>query len=189
MDTGCTRRSDRVSLAVPIRVTGTDVNGEVFSEEGKTIVVSRHGATICLDRMLAPQQEIVIRYLGTGEEAEFRVVGEIAGGSKSHVYGVALVDPATELWRITFPPLTESEKAAARALLQCGGCGERQIVYLDELEAEVFGVNRSISRSCKRCRETTLWMEAQHEAVSKPNRLPKAARKAQPTSSPARTQN
>lgn len=192
MDTRSQRRSDRIHLAVPIHVTGTDVNGEVFAEEAETRVLTRHGATVVLKRMLAPQQEIVIRHLPAGEEAEFRVVGQIGGRSEGYVYGVTLVDPTIDFWRINFPPLTESAKAAGRVLLQCGGCGERQVVYLDELEAEVFGMNRNISWPCQRCRETTLWAEAHHEAPSKRDSgraQTRPERKAPPAHSRPRTQN
>ncbi len=185
------RQSDRVSIVIPIQVLGTDVDGATFTEEAQTLLLSRTGAAIVLKRKLAPQQEIIIRRRAPGTEADARVVGQMGGGSESYVYGVELLDPTVNLWGIEFPPLTESEKAVGRVLLECGGCQSREVVYLGELEAEVFEANRCISRPCKACRETTLWKEAQYEAARKREPVSdQPAAEAKPVPAPPlRTQN
>ena len=153
------RRGDRITLAIPIQVRGTDVKGQAFTDDTKTILLSRHGATIVLRHMLEPDSKVIIRHLATGQGAECRVVGQIGGQSGGYLYGVALLDPAINLWGIGFPPLAESEKAVGRVLLRCQDCRNSEVVYLDELEVEVFTANRCISHLCGSCRRTTLWKE------------------------------
>ncbi len=165
------RRSDRVSLSIPIEVMSTDVSGEYFTEHAKTTVLSCHGATIIVNRKLAPNQEVLIRRPATNKEAECRVVGQIGGQAGAYVYGVELLDSNENLWGIEFPPPPEPGEAVGRALLQCGGCGNQQVTYLNELELEVFQASLAIALYCKHCRDTTYWKEADFE----PRREPKAA--------------
>ncbi len=170
------RRSDRVSLSIPIQVMGTDVSGSYFTEQAKTIVLSRHGAAIILNRRLAPNQEIVIRRPVANKDAECRVVGQIGGQAGGYVYGVALLDSNVNLWGIEFPPPPEPGEAVGRVLLQCGGCGSQEVTYLNELELEVFQANLSIELSCKSCRDTTHWKEADYEPRKKPKAAPQPLR-------------
>ncbi len=158
------RRSDRVDLSFPIELLGTDVSGEYFVQQARTVVLSRHGAAILVNRRLAPTQEMVIRHLEANREAECRVVGQIEAQADDHVYGVALLDPNVDLWGIEFPPPPPPEEAVGRALLSCGGCKGWQIIHLNEFEVEVFQANHIISLYCKRCRDTTLWREVEYEA-------------------------
>ncbi len=174
-----TRRSDRISLAIPVEIVGRDLGGEEFKETGRTVVVSRHGATVLLNRALAADQEIVLRAIPANREAVVRVVGQVRVEPEGRIYGMALLDPNTNLWDIYFPPRDESEKAAGRALLECGGCHIRQVALMNELEVQVFEANRSLSRFCDRCSQQTLWVETFHEAAperaaqpSKPQELP-----------------
>ena len=158
------RRSDRVSYETAIRVFGTDVGGTGFIEEGRTVVLSHDGAAIILKRKLCPQQVIIIRSSQTGKEADARVVGQIGRKPAGRLYGVAFLDATVNLWEIDFPPPSESEDAVGRVLLECGHCRSRELVCLDDFEVEVFEANRSISRACKRCQDTTHWKEAPPEA-------------------------
>ncbi|PYV11687.1 MAG: hypothetical protein DMG23_03560 [Acidobacteria bacterium] len=168
------RRGDRVSLAIPIQVRGTDVKDQAFIDETKTVVLSPQGATIVLRQMLEPDSKVIIRHLATGQEAECRVVGQIGGQSGDYMYGVAILDPTVNLWGIGFPPLAESEKAVGRVLLRCHDCRNPEVIYLDELEVEVFTVNRCISRPCGSCRRTTLWKE--EEVLGSPPGAPSGQR-------------
>jgi hypothetical protein len=76
------RRTDRVCLNLAIQVSGTDVSGQDFEDEGRTISISRYGATIVLARKLAPGQRTTIRNLSTRKEAKVRVVGQIGGQAR-----------------------------------------------------------------------------------------------------------
>jgi hypothetical protein len=121
------------------------------------LVLSRHGANIVLGRKLVPDQEVSIFCKSTGKESVARVVGQMGKTPEGYLYGVELLDPEVNLWDIEFPPLSESEKAAARVLLECGHCHSRVLSYLNEFEAEVFEANGFLSRACKRCADASVW--------------------------------
>lgn len=151
------RRSDRITLELPIEVSGTDANGVGFVEDSKTAVISRHGAKILLKHALVPEQELTIRCRATGKESDARVVGKIGSGPKGYFYGIEFLDPKVNLWDIEFPPLAESEMAVARVLLECVRCHARELTYLDAPEAEVFEANQALSRHCTRCTDMSIW--------------------------------
>jgi hypothetical protein len=151
------RKSDRISLSVPIRVSGRGENGQPFALEGRTIVLSRDGASIVLKQQLAPEQQITIRHLPTKKEAVFRVVGPIGGQTEGSVYGVAHVDPAPDFWGIAFPPVADSKRVVGRLLMECHVCKSRDVVYLNEIEIQVFQANQSLTRPCANCAQSTAW--------------------------------
>lgn len=154
------RRSDRVTMELPIEIGGTDARGVVFFEPAKTAVVSRHGAKIVSRRALSPNQAIRITCRLTGNEAAARVVAELEKSIEGYWYGVAFLDEEANPWDIEFPDLAESERAEARVLLECAGCGARRVTYLNAFEAEVLEVHHRLSFYCTRCVETTVWWPA-----------------------------
>lgn len=160
------RRSDRVSIAVPLQITGTEITGQDFSEATRTHLLSRHGAALVPSRKLAPMQQIVIRNMATGEEAPARVIGQMGGQVNAYIYGVSLLDREINFWNINFPHLSESEQALFRLLLECNACEARELVYMGELESEVFEANRRITRHCRRCGDATVWELAPHEIAA-----------------------
>ena len=83
-----------------IHVAGQDVKGEAFEEETRTRDLSGYGASIILNRQLKPGQEIVISRENKSREATCRVVYELTRQEGIHVYGVAFVDPAADLWGV-----------------------------------------------------------------------------------------
>jgi hypothetical protein len=162
------RRSDRVSVELPIQMFGSDATGRVFFEEGRATVVNRDGAKIEVARKLAPQQELTIKCLETGREAEVRVVGQIEAGPQGYTYGISLIDPETNPWGIEFPPIAESEDAIGRAVLECLACHTREVTYLDDFELEVLEANQSLSRHCKRCSDASVWKKSFAEVAPEP---------------------
>ena len=154
------RTSDRVSLSFPITVSGTEIaGGRDFVEEARTLLVSRSGATIVLTRVLGPEQTLFIKCAATQQEAEARVVGQLGIQLDCHIYGVALLDPTVEMWGVRFPKPSEAEQALGRVCLGCINCGAREVVYLSEVEMDVFEANHNLGRSCNQCRDWTLWKE------------------------------
>ena len=105
------RRTARVAVVVPIVVTGRDANDEAFEEETHTTGLSGYGASIVLSRQLKPQQEIVIARQNSSAKATCRVAYERGGQEHGHLYGVAFVDPAVDLWGVR-DLLTEAQSAA-----------------------------------------------------------------------------
>ncbi len=154
------RQSERISLALPIQVTGSNLFGDVFMCEGWTEVVAQNGARIRLKQSLAPDQEITVLCAETGKEAVARVVGRINGKSKENVYGIMLLNPETPPWGINFPPRAYSAGAVGRIVLECLACHTRELVYLDGFELEVLESSENLSRFCRRCTDSTIWKKS-----------------------------
>jgi len=150
-------------IRVLVRISAVDVTGEKFSEQGHTLTISRHGATISLNRKLAPGLRLTICPVTSKKESSALVMGQMGGQSDVHVYGIALLEPNVNLWGIQFPPLAESEVGLVRLLLECSACKAREVVYLNELETEVFEANHSLPRSCNQCVTWTLWRQTPSE--------------------------
>ena len=120
------RRSDRVAITLPITVSGSDNVGNPFLAQGRTSVVARHGARIVLQMELAPDQEILVRCLVTGEEAYARVTAMTGFGPTGQFsYGIKMEETGKNIWDIDFPPIAVGEGAAGRVVLECAKCGLR----------------------------------------------------------------
>ena len=101
---GRLRRRCRFAKEIPIVLLGTDTAGKPFSEETKTVVLSRHGAGIVSRYEFAPDELLALRLPGSTEQAEIRLVGKIGGGPGSYIYGVTFGDPDPHFWPLEFPP-------------------------------------------------------------------------------------
>ncbi len=164
------RRTDRVSLTLFLEISGTDNQGNAFSEPGKTLLINRHGAVIVFDRVLDPEQKVHLRRRAPGEahrEADVRVVGQFGRQKDGLLYGVEILDQAVDLWGVEFPPAGDSGEAVARMLLQCTYCRSREVAYLNEIELRGFETNRGIARHCKMCGVPSIWTQAPHEDEEK----------------------
>jgi hypothetical protein len=87
------RRSQRVILAVPLRVSGNRLSGAPFVEHAKTLIVNAHGALLQLQEHLREGQTLSITNVTTGEGANG--VAEV---------GVEFAEPSPRFWRVSFPP-------------------------------------------------------------------------------------
>jgi hypothetical protein len=159
------RRSDRIAMSIPIRVTGRDEWGQDFVSDSRTVTLSRHGATIILKQSLKPDQDLKIMLVKRSKGANFRVVGRIGGESDGFVYGVAQIDSDVDIWGIGFPPTSDTKRVVGRLLMECGQCKYQEIAYMNELEVQVFQANQELTRPCEKCRKATLWRGARSEAA------------------------
>ena len=164
------RRSDRVSIILPVSVSGTDPAGKPFSEDATTLMVSLHGAAIGLKSPLAPGQMIIIRRrrAPVPREAECQVVGQLGLQADMRVFSVAFRKPPVGFWDVYFPTLPPDRNTAGRALLACKVCGTRQIEHLDPAELADYNAHRQLSRSCDKCGKSTIWVESQQEMTKQP---------------------
>src|SRR5437773_10333358 len=113
------RRSNRIAKEMAILLVGSDMEGKMFSEQTKTVLLSRHGAGIVSQYALSAEQELILRRLDTNKESEVRVVGNLGAQGNTYTYGVAFLNPETDLWHISSPGMTNPEKKASLAMLQC----------------------------------------------------------------------
>jgi hypothetical protein len=178
------RRSGRIAKEIAILLVGSDMEGKVFSEQTKTVLLSRHGAGIVSQYALSAEQELILRRIDTDKEAEVRVVGQLGAHGGGYTYGVAFLDPELDFWDVKFPSMTDSEIEASRVLLQCSGCKAREMVQQSDLESDVYLINEGIVRTCKSCGSSTIWRQATDdggaEPVSLETTLPEAEEKAEP---------
>jgi PilZ domain len=154
------RQSERITLALQIQITGSNLFGDVFKCDGWTEVVSQNGARIRLTQNLAPEQEITVHCLETGKQAVARVVARVNGKSKQNSFGIMLLNPEAQPWGINFPPRGDSAGAVGRIVLECLACHTRELAYLDGFELEVLESNELLSRFCRRCTDSTMWKKS-----------------------------
>jgi hypothetical protein len=181
------RRSGRISKEIAILLLGSDTEGKVFSEETRTLVVSRYGASILSRHKLVPEQEMFIRSLESNKEGEVRLVGQIGERTDGYIYGVAFLDQKTNFWDIEFPAPAQSEKEASSVVLECIGCQTREPAELDALEVEVYAVNDGVLRYCKKCLLQTIWKKVRGVVVDSKPPAPQPPQGAQSDAPPVPT--
>jgi hypothetical protein len=98
------RRSMRVLLSVPIRVSGKATGDADFDEQTRTLVVNAHGALISLQASVTLHQIITVSNKSTNQSRECRVVhvGTLLAGKAQ--LGIEFVKPSPSFWQIDFPP-------------------------------------------------------------------------------------
>jgi hypothetical protein len=156
------RRSGRIAKEIPILLVGTDLKGKVFSEETKTVLLSRHGAGIVSRHKISPDGFLTLRLAGSSKEAEIRLVGPMGTRGDGCVFGVAFRDPELDFWEIEFlPPPSASDQGQIEGVtLECSLCHGREFVHQSDVETDVYTVNESIFRPCNNCGLTTNWTQA-----------------------------
>ncbi len=180
------RRGARIPKDVAILLTGSDMDGKVFSERTKTVVLSRHGAGIISEYKLSPEQELIVRCTDSNKEAEVRVVGQIGAQPNGYTYGVAFMDPDLDFWGVEFPPMSESDTQASTVWLECSSCKRHERAVHSDLEADVYAINDGLVRYCKKCGSSTVWKQVTGDFEEEPEPLVLASKTAAPAA-PART--
>jgi hypothetical protein len=98
------RRSQRVLMTVPVRVSGKSGAGSQFEEETQTVAISAHGALILVSTQVYRGQRLTLSNVQTKAAVEC-VVAHIAKyqGAQPQV-GVEFLLPNPIFWHVTFPP-------------------------------------------------------------------------------------
>lgn len=152
-----TRKGDRISISISVRVSCIDLAGEQFTDVVQTANVSRSGCCLPLKCSLAPGQKLHLQRIGSGEEAIGRVVGQTGIRSEHNLYGIEVPNQSDNFWGIRFPRQKELEESHSRALLKCAVCQTCHVTALNEVELSVFQVTHRLTRMCDVCSANTLW--------------------------------
>ena len=147
-----TRRSCRVALSVPIRVSGIDHRGVVFTEDALTLIVSLRGAKIRLSHQLLPDSEIRLVAGSTGQGSVFRVVSKSPSSElKFTHWGVENLNPAENIWGTDMPDLQPEDQLQARLVLECPTCSARESLHADETLLAAIVEKGGVEYTCKVC--------------------------------------
>jgi len=102
------RRSNRLTLAVPIVVWGLKPARGTFFEETQTVSVAAHGASLILSSAVKPNQRMVIFNKQTQEELGCRVAHITQNADGKTTVGVTFEsEPTSNFWHVSFPPSTD----------------------------------------------------------------------------------
>ena len=102
---GAGRRSTRISIAIPITISGKDANGRPFKENTRTIILNKHGAKIVTVHQLALGAEVLLENRALGRTAKTTVawLGDRPSAREPAELGIQLVE-AENIWGIELPP-------------------------------------------------------------------------------------
>jgi hypothetical protein len=155
------RRSDRVLLRIPLEVSGTNLEGNTFTERTHTQDVNRNGASIVLRNSFLPGGQMTVKNLQTSQSCRFRACRasqDLPGGLRE--WGVECLDPAPNFWGITFavsPEDASLEEENVSSLLECTICHCRELAKVTLSEYRAIVQRTSSARFCVWCGTGTEW--------------------------------
>jgi hypothetical protein len=98
------RRSQRVLMTIPVRVSGQNVLGSPFEEETQTRAISAHGALILISAQVYRGQRLTLSNVPAKAALEC-VVAHIDRHQSDHPQvGVEFMLPNPMFWHVAFPP-------------------------------------------------------------------------------------
>lgn len=154
------RRSERLLLKIPLRVAGTDVRGNSFTERTYTISINRDGAYVPLKGIPRPGDHVSVTNLGTKQTCMFRLCesGKDASGEVT-AWGIECLEPDANFWQIHFPekPAEPSPLKRIVALIMCATCHSREVAELSVADYRQMHESGSMKRDCSNCADTTEW--------------------------------
>jgi hypothetical protein len=98
------RRSQRVTLRVPLKVSESGVASASRLEETYSLSVNKHGGLIALRAKVSLGQTLTLINKATRETKECRVVCIGPTQLDKRQVGVEFAEPVTDFWKIAFPP-------------------------------------------------------------------------------------
>ena len=99
------RRSTRISLSIPVEVSGWDVEGREIQEKTTTSLVNKNGARISLQHKFSVGSKVVISIPHLKREQRCRVVwmSRLPNDRDNYQVGVEL-ERSENFWGVDFPP-------------------------------------------------------------------------------------
>jgi tRNA A-37 threonylcarbamoyl transferase component Bud32 len=162
------RRTERIMLQIPIRVSSNGGISGDFTEDTHTLIVNSDGALIILRHGAAAEEIIQIINLENLQESDFRVVGLAhQQGEGDATRGVENLDRNRTLWGIDFPPPLENSDPRAGALLQCRRCRKRSFQFLSSTEIRMLDSSGALERLCEKCGVLAEWEYAEEVRSSR----------------------
>ena len=149
-------------------LSGSDIEGQPFSEQTKTLVLSRDGAGVLSTKKLAPQAVLILRCVENNKQAAVRVVDQVGRTSEGYTYGVAFLESSVNFWDVEFAPEPETDARAARMLFECTSCHDRKTISPNDVELDVYAINKTVPRYCANCGVPTSWREVSEADASAP---------------------
>jgi hypothetical protein len=98
------RRSQRVLMRIPVRITGQAGAGTLFEEETHTLSISGHGALIVVAAPVYRGQRFTLLNVQTKAILECVVVHVDRFPGEQTQVGVEFMLPNPTFWRVAFPP-------------------------------------------------------------------------------------
>jgi hypothetical protein len=97
------RRTQRVAMQIPVRVSGYDSSGARFAEDTFTVEINSSGGSVILQQPVRLGQRLVLWNLRTNSAVECMVAHRGGMGTRTQV-GLAFVVATRSFWPIAFPP-------------------------------------------------------------------------------------
>src|SRR5712671_5844467 len=98
------RRSQRVLMTIPVRVSGQNVLGSPFEEETHTRAISAHGALILVSTQVYRGQRLTLSNVQAKAALECVVAHIDRKQSSQPQVGVEFALPNPTFWHVVFPP-------------------------------------------------------------------------------------
>jgi hypothetical protein len=97
------RREPRTESKLPVRIFGTDANGQIFSENVFTVDISRTGAKLSgVQAQIKPSEIIGLTYGQAKGRFTVKWVGQ-PGTLKAGQIGLVNLTPEKSIWNVTLP--------------------------------------------------------------------------------------
>jgi len=158
------RGTERLLLAIPIRVISFGTESRSFTQETCTVEVNRAGARIALKHPVGSGDILRIINLENLSEADFLVSGPTRLDREEVAeWGVERLEPGRKIWGIEFPPPIAAEKPEAGALPRCQGCGKHMLSVLTLMELDILATTGTLERLCDQCDQFSSWTYADME--------------------------
>lgn len=91
-----------MTLAVPVRVDGENIEGAKFIVSTVTVALSEFGCLIQLDENVLVDQTLVLMNEHTRQSAQGRIVSTRRHRNGHKYVGVEFISPSNNFWRLTF---------------------------------------------------------------------------------------
>lgn len=157
------RISERLQIAIPLRVLSFDpehFETGGFSEDTRTLFVSRSGASLPLRNSVVVGDSLRIINLSNHSEADFRIVGALGTSQDGAcIWAVEFPERKDDFWGVECPP-QDAEIFEIADILECRACGKKANHRLTFMELEVLLSTGIVIFNCDSCDKPTYWVDA-----------------------------